>query len=176
MGISAQAARDKYRLISCRKRKGKDEYYKSMVEMVHISGPWLPKEETRLNSAMQRIHGKDAEQVWLSSLGRWELVAKHVKTRNALQCRGKWLLHRAGMKEERRKWSVKDDLYLLDQLLLQGGDDEDEVDWIDLYTHWNNARSPHYIRTKWACLRRSVPGYSVKSFQGKEFSTSINDH
>ena len=38
---------------------------------------------------------------------------------------------------------------------------------MELSSGWDSARSPYHLRNKWACLRRSVPSYHNKTFQGK---------
>ena len=50
----------------------------------------------------------------------------------------------------------------------QSASDEDEVEWAELSSGWDSARSPYHLRNKWACLRRSIPSYHSKTFQGKD--------
>lgn len=98
----------------------------------------------------------------------WEPVARRVVTRNAMQCRRKWLFSwlGSGRAKWKRTWGCKEDLRLIDQLAEKSDEDEDEVDWVSMFSCWENARSPQYLRQKWSCLRRQVPGYALKSYSG----------
>ena len=97
----------------------------------------------------------------------WEQVARHVRTRNGMQCRKKWLFTWPGHGQPKR-WGYQDDLRLLNHLKDEEEvEDEDEVDWQQLSIGWESVRSAHSLRMKWAALRRHVPGYSLKSFEGE---------
>ena len=97
----------------------------------------------------------------------WSQVAELVGSRNAGQCRSKWFFELSWKKRGGVKpWDIRDDLKLLRLLSSQEASDEDEVEWAELCTGWASARSPYYLRNKWACLRRSVPSYISKSFEG----------
>ena len=136
-------------------------------------GAWSEEEEAKLAAAVRELRGDAAEP----SLPRdfslppdvsWSQVAEIVGTRNAPQCRSKWFFdlawkERGGVKQ----WDFQDDLKLLRLLSSQEVEDEDEVEWAELCSGWDSARSPYHLRNKWACLRRSVPSYENKTFQGE---------
>lgn len=127
-------------------------------------GEWLPDEEARLVAAMLKLDGRPEMS--------WSRVASLVKTRNGPQCFTKWQYSRPALRERgeeawsKRRWDKRDNLRLLQQLFDEKADDEEEVDWTKLCCGWLNARSPHFLRMKWSCLRRSVPGYDLKAFEG----------
>lgn len=94
-------------------------------------------------------------------------MAELVGTRNGPQCRSKWYFglgckKRGGVEQ----WDVQDDVRLLQHLSSLDVSDEDDVEWAELAKGWHSARSPYYLRNRWACLRRSVPSYENKTFQG----------
>ncbi len=132
-------------------------------------GDWLPYEEARLKAAIQRVHGEGITVKDLAYRGNWKRVAKYVKTRNAPQCRRKWLFHQEGREAVSRKkqWTQQDELQLIDKLLLQEEvEEEDDVDWVGICSNWDHARSHCYLKKKWFSLKRCVPGYPFKSFPG----------
>lgn len=109
-----------------------------------------------------------------SSSVTWNRVAELVKTRNGIQCRTKWLYTEFGVARRVRRssqqpsrWSQQQDLDLLNKLFQENAEDEEEIDWLGLSHGWDNVRSPHQLRSKWSCLRRRVPGYALKSFEGE---------
>ena len=106
----------------------------------------------------------------------WEQVARHVRTRNGMQCRKKWLFTWPGHGQPKR-WGYQDDLRLLNHLKDEEEvEDEDEVDWQQLSIGWESVRSAHSLRMKWAALRRHVPGYSLKSFEGEVKQVMSKDY
>lgn len=119
---------------------------------------------------MKRLHGEDVVKkvVVSSSSASWQRVARLVKTRNSVQCRNKWLYTIFGGQnsEQEQKWTTQQDLELLNKLCEESVEDEEEVDWSALSHSWHSIRSSHHLRTKWTCLRRRVPGYEFKSFEG----------
>ena len=118
-------------------------------------------------ATMKRLHGEaSVDEMVVSPTITWDQVAQHVKTRNSAQCRSKWL-HFRPVEWEGRKWRDSDDLQLLELLSGETAQDEDEINWIQLASGWDNARSPYVLRRKWATLRRRVPGSALKSFTGK---------
>lgn len=134
------------------------------------AGEWTHEEEDKLVSAMKRFHGDaTVDDVAVCPSVTWDQVAQYVGSRNGLQCRAKWLFTWPGTGQIREKrWTVQEDLHLLHQLMARGEvEDEDEVDWAALSSGWEKSRSPHYLRNKWAILRRNVPNYSLKSYAGK---------
>lgn len=137
----------------------------------HLSGEWLPEEEDSLVAAMKELHGDSVlDDVAVSSSVTWEQVAKHVGSRNSIQCRAKWLFSWPGSFRAKweKKWRYHDDLRLLRCLgEEQEAGDEDEVDWVALSSSWGNAKSPYYLRNKWSCLRRHVPNHSLNSYAGE---------
>lgn len=153
LGISARSARDKHRNITNRQR----------------TGLWRPQEEARLTAAMKQMQSESgSEEMELHPSGTWEQVAKLVGSRNAHQCRQKWMHYMAPRILE-GKWTCKDDLHLLEELEKRDeAEDEDDIDWLELSSAWNNARTPYYLRKKWSSLRRGVPNYSIRPFQGKD--------
>lgn len=127
---------------------------------------------------MRKLHGEAVlkEVVVQSSSVTWERVAELVKTRNGKQCRMKWLYTGFGgeVRQKRNhtktleKWTDQHDLDLLHKLCQENAEDEDEIDWLGLSRDCDGVRSPHHLRSKWACLRRRVPGYALKSFEGED--------
>lgn len=136
-------------------------------------GAWSEEEETKLAAAVRELSGDATEpslprDFSLPSDVSWSQVAEIVGTRNAPQCRSKWFFdlawkERGGVKQ----WDYQDDLKLLHLLSSREVTDEDEVEWTELCSGWDSARSPYHLRNKWACLRRSVPSYVNKTFQGE---------
>lgn len=128
---------------------------------------------------MIEFHGEAIVQqvvVKNSSPVTWERVARFVETRNAIQCRLKWLyteLKDRGQKGKKR-WGDQEDLDLLSKLCLENAEDEEEVDWTKLSSGWESVRSPNLLRNKWSCLRRHVPGYALKSFEGEFCACDIH--
>ena len=134
---------------------------------------WSEEEEAKLVTAVREL-SEDATEASLPqdfSLPpevSWSQVAEIVGTRNAPQCRSKWLFdlawkERGGVKQ----WNFQDNLKLLRLLSSQEVADEDEVEWAELCSGWDSVRSPYHLRNKWACLRRCVPSYENKTFQGE---------
>lgn len=117
--------------------------------------------------AVQKVFGDAPEEAEEEAdRGTWMKVAILVRSRNAVQCRRKWLFQKAWEEEGGRKqWDHQDDVCLLAHLSEKQAEDEDEIDWTELCNGWESARSACYLRNKWACLRRIVPRYSFKSFQ-----------
>ena len=125
-------------------------------------------------AAMKQLYGEDIVQnnaVLRNPSVTWDKVAELVETRNAIQCRTKWLYtdiaDRIGERTKLR-WGDLQDLDLLDQLCQQSATDEEEVDWMDISQHWDNLKTSYQLRGKWVCLKRRVPGYALKSFQGED--------
>ena len=119
-------------------------------------------------SAIQQLSGDiPSPEAPLPPDVTWSQVAEIVGSRNAPQCRSKWFFDLAWKEKGGVKpWDFQDDLKLLHLLSSQEVSDEDEVEWVELCDGWDSARSPYHLRNKWACLRRSVPSYHDKTFQG----------
>ena len=134
-----------------------------------ITGAWSEEEESKLISAIRQLSGDvpPSEDSPLPPDVTWSQVAELVESRNAPQCRSKWYFE-LGWRNSGglRTWDSKDDIKLLQLLSSQSAADEDEVEWTELSSGWDSARSPYHLRNKWACLRRSVPSYQNKTFQG----------
>lgn len=64
------------------------------------------------------------------------------------------------------QWTLQDDLALLQCLAGKEVEDEEEVEWGEMCEGWDSARSPYYLRMRWSMLRRDVPNYRLKTFQG----------
>lgn len=124
-------------------------------------------------AAMKQLYGEDIVQnnAVMNPSVTWDKIAELVETRNSIQCRTKWLYtdiaDRRGVRTK-LKWSDPQDLDLLDQLHRQTATDEEEIDWLEMSQYWDNLKTPYQVRAKWACLRRRVPGYALKSFQGED--------
>ena len=134
-----------------------------------ITGVWSESEEKRLVSAIEQCCGAHyLESLVLPLTVTWENIAELVGTRNGPQCRSKWHFY-LSWKEQggTKQWDIQDDLKLLQVLSSQDNRDEDDINWTQLAENWPGARSPFHLRSKWACLRRCVPQYSIKSYQGK---------
>lgn len=144
----------------------------SVVDGDIWTGEWTAEEEERLIAAMKSLHGDSVvDEVAVCSSATWEQIATHVGTRNGPQCRVKWLFTWPGSGQGRRekRWRYHDDLMLLNRLVEgREAEDEDEVDWAVLSSGWEHCRSPYYLRSKWACLRRHVPNHSLQSYAGEE--------
>lgn len=146
------------------------------IFVIIITGAWSEEEESKLVAAVRELSG-DASLSPEASLPpdfslppdvSWSQVAEIVGSRNGPQCRSKWFFDLAW--KERggvNKWNCQDDVKLLHLLSSQEASDEDEVEWVELCSGWDSARSPYHLRNKWACLRRSVPSYHNKTFQGE---------
>ena len=141
-----------------------------------MTGAWSDREESRLISAIRQFNGDGplVDDAPLPPDVTWSQVAELVGSRNAPQCRRKWLFelswrNRGGL----RQWDWTDDLKLLQLLSSQPATDEEEVEWAELSSGWDSARSPYHLRNKWACLRRSAPSYNKKTFQGKQVTVSL---
>ena len=108
------------------------------------------------------------DDIRLPSGVNWDTIAELVPTRNGIQCRQKWLFSLSwSQRGGRRQWGAQDDLKLLQRLSVQDDlADEEEVEWEELSEGWESVRSPHHLRSKWGCLRRVVPNYHIKTFQG----------
>lgn len=138
---------------------------------VFHTGPWSKEEEAQLISALKAVTNGDHLSLFDTQLPptvTWDNIAQLVGSRNAVQCRRKWILilswqERGGI----QKWEIKDDVKLLHCLSSCSVDCEDEVDWAGLCQGWPAARSSSYLRIKWSALRRTVPRYSVQLFQGE---------
>lgn len=135
---------------------------------LHHSGAWSESEEQRLVSAIEQCCGDHyLEDTQLPLSVTWDNIADLVGTRNGPQCRSKWHFYLSWKERGGTKaWDIQDDLKLLQALSDQDNNDEDEVNWEGLTGNWASARSPFYLRSKWACLRRFVPQYSINSYQG----------
>ena len=140
-------------------------------------GAWSEEEESKLISAVRQLSGDAplSEDAPLPPDVTWSQVAELVESRNAPQCRSKWFFdlgwrNGGGL----RPWDCQDDIKLLQLLSSQLVADEDEVEWVELSSGWDSARSPYHLRNKWACLRRSVPSYQNKTFHGKNIIIKIN--
>ena len=136
-----------------------------------ITGAWSEEEESKLISAIRQLSGDVplSEDAPLPPDVTWSQVAELVESRNAPQCRSKWYFdlgwrNGGGL----RAWDSRDDVRLIQLLSSQSATDEDEVEWAELSSDWDSARSPYHLRNKWACLRRSVPSYHKKTFQGTQ--------
>lgn len=66
----------------------------------------------------------------------------------------------------RTQWTLQDDLALLQRLAAKEVEDEEEVEWGEMCEGWDSGRSPYYLRMKWSMLRRDVPNYRLRTFQG----------
>ena len=108
------------------------------------------------------------DDIRLPSGVTWDTIAELVPTRNGIQCRKKWHFSLSwSQRGGRRRWGAQDDLKLLQCLSVQDDlADEEEVEWEELGEGWESVRSPHHLRGKWGCLRRVVPNYRIKTFQG----------
>ena len=128
------------------------------------------EEEQRLVEAMKHYRsgeeGGEGENLPLSHSVTWQIVAERVGTRNADQCRRKWVFH-LSWKENGggMQWTLQDDLALLQRLAAKEVEDEEEVEWGEMCEGWDSARSPYYLRMRWSMLRRDVPNYRLKTFQ-----------
>ena len=165
----------------------------SLFVCLFVTGPWTKEEERLLLEAVRRYRkhyqtrtrgsrstseGGEEEEVEVKEEEEeegdgggvsWDTVSKAVGTRNALQCRQKWLLELGWRSQggEGGRWGTEDDARLL--RALSGVDDaecEEDVDWAGLGEGWPAGRSQYYLRMKWTLLRRNVPGYRIKTFQG----------
>ena len=64
-------------------------------------------------------------------------------------------------------WQPADSCRLLQTLSSLEAEDEEEVPWAELAGAWPSTTNGYILRQKWSVLRRDVPGYRLKSFQGE---------
>ena len=97
-------------------------------------------------------------------------VHNHAHTmvkQNTCICRQKWVMHLSWQEQGgHEQWTVSDDLRLIRNLTNQDAGDEEEVEWEEMCDRWGSARGPYYLRNKWTALKRDVPNYRIKTFQG----------
>ena len=143
------------------------------------SGPWTAAEEARLIDVMKEVCAKnnpsgplpesgEEEEGALPATVSWHDIARSVRTRTAMQCRQKWVMSLSWKsKDSSQMWGVDDTIRLLETLgTIADVVSEDEVDWAGLCRKWPGNWTHYYLRERWGRLRRDVPNYRVKSFQG----------
>ena len=123
-------------------------------------------------AAMKELHGDSVvDDMAMCSSVTWDQVASRVGSRNGVQCRAKWLFTWPGRPKKQKwetTWGHSENLRLLQCLMEQEEvEDEDDVDWVALSSNWESARSAHFLRNKWSCLRRHVPNHKLNSYTGE---------
>ena len=104
----------------------------------------------------------------------WGAIAEEVCTRNAAQCRQKWVNLLSWQESGgARQWDDCDNVQLLHLLSSLDAECEDDVDWGRLSKDWEAARSGSYLRTKWSALRRAVPRYQLNAYQGSTVNVFV---
>ena len=119
-------------------------------------GKWKDDEIHLLKEAV-RNETKTTEGEEIFTNINWSAVASTVKTRNAEQCRKKWI-HHICWKETTsapcRIWSWKDDLKLIKLVYESSATNESEIDWCELHKHIEIARSPEWLNNKFKIILR----------------------
>ena len=124
--------------------------------------------EVCVNNGHVPESGEEEEDRVLPATVSWHDIARSVRSRTAMQCRQKWVMSLSWKsKDSSQMWSVDDTIQLLEALgSMADVVSEDEVDWTGLSQKWSVHWTHYYLRERWGRLRRDVPNYRVKSFQG----------
>ena len=130
------------------------------------------KEVCASNGHVSESGEEEEEDRILPATVSWHDIARSVMTRTAMQCRQKWVMSLSWKsKGSTQVWGVFDAIKLLEELgAMADVASEDEVDWVGLSRKWSGDWTHYYLRERWGKMRRDVPNYRVKSFQGNILS------
>ena len=125
-------------------------------------GSWSDEETEKLKTAITSIYGENS--VPCSKMD-WNKISKAVKSRNAKQCRFKWLYGlypKVVNSEKTSNWTIDDTLLILENLISSGANSEDEVDWDSLCSQLKFTRSPQWLRRFWSIGLKKTIGNGEK--------------
>ncbi|XP_041459384.1 cyclin-D-binding Myb-like transcription factor 1 isoform X2 [Lytechinus variegatus] len=139
MGRSASSVKDKFRLLKDSCNRGK----------------WTASEEKLLSSAVFALSGAEPGESVTTGIS-WSQVADKVGTRTEKQCRAKWLNYLNWKQKGGSKWTLMDELTLINRVDETGVEVDTDIDWENIAKNWESVRSPQWLRSKWWNLKRQV--------------------
>ncbi|XP_054917990.1 uncharacterized protein [Dermacentor andersoni] len=153
MGLAAEQLRSAFRFF-----KEKESF---------ATGKWEKSEDDFLKEAVELQIGDVKAK--LKDID-WQAVARHVRSRNAVQCKRRWTLRQQGLQavNRKRKWNRFDSIHLICIMHELRALRSSEVDWETVGESFPWAPSPLVAKYHWeSTLNFYLPPDKRKDFQSK---------
>lgn len=154
MGLAAEQLRSAFRFF-----KDKETF---------ATGKWERSEDDLLKEAIKLQIGDGKAK--LKDID-WQAVARHVQSRNTVQCKRRWTLAQQGLQttgNKQRKWNRFDSIHLICIMRELNARRSSEVDWEAVGESFPWAPSPLVAKYHWeSTLNFYLPPDKRKDFQSK---------